>query len=90
MSSVVSLPVSRLLENQSSTVSGDNCHGWANTVHVVGTCKGLLCLLFCVDQTTGNKFSIQDSEIAKIDGDSNEEDEEEVEWPLLAEDLDED
>jgi F-box interacting protein len=51
MSSVVSLPVSRLLKNQSSTVSGDNCHGWANTVHVVGTCKGLLCLLFRVDQT---------------------------------------
>jgi hypothetical protein len=39
---------------------------------------------------TGNKFSIQDSEIAKIDGDSSEEDEEEVEGPLLAEDLDED
>jgi hypothetical protein len=39
---------------------------------------------------TRNKFSIQDSEIAKIGEDSTEEDEEEVEGPLLAEDLDED
>ncbi|MCI00298.1 F-box protein [Trifolium medium] len=48
MSSVASFPVRRLLKNPSSTVSGDNCHGWLNTVGVVGTCKGLLCLLFRV------------------------------------------
>jgi hypothetical protein len=54
-------------------------------------------LSFCIqfngcflNYRTRNKFSIQDSEIAKIDGDSTEEDEEEVEGPLLAEDLDED
>ncbi|GAU40139.1 hypothetical protein TSUD_163080 [Trifolium subterraneum] len=50
MSSIVSFPVHPLLENQSSTISGDTCHGWLNTVDVVGTYYGLLCLLFRVCQ----------------------------------------
>jgi len=46
ISSVESFPVSRLLENSSYIVSGDNCHGSEDTCQVVGSCNGLLCLLF--------------------------------------------
>jgi hypothetical protein len=49
MSNVVSLPVSRLLENPSITVAGDKCHSLPRGLgycQVVGSCNGLICLLF--------------------------------------------
>ncbi|XP_045793459.1 F-box/kelch-repeat protein At3g23880-like [Trifolium pratense] len=46
MSSIKSFPVSRLLETPPITVSGDSCHGSMNYCKVVGSCNGLLCLLF--------------------------------------------
>ena len=46
ISSVESFPVSRLLENSSITVFGDNFHDSNDTCQVVGSCDGLFCLIF--------------------------------------------
>ncbi|CAL5192174.1 unnamed protein product [Lathyrus oleraceus] len=46
MSRVKSFPVSRLLENPSITVSGDNFHSSIGSCKIIGSCHGLLCLLF--------------------------------------------
>jgi len=44
---VVSLPVHRLLENVSVSIAGDTCHNSKEeSWQVVGSCNGLLCLLF--------------------------------------------
>ena len=57
MSTVVSLPVSRLLENLSITVAGDTWHSltWGNC-QVVGSCNGLLCLLFSTTCSLQNDY----------------------------------
>jgi len=48
MSSVKTLPVRRLLENRSFNSSGDSCRGCTNSnqMQVIGSCNGLLCLLY--------------------------------------------
>ncbi|AES75691.1 putative F-box domain-containing protein [Medicago truncatula] len=46
ISSVESFPVSRLLENPSITVFGDNFHDLNDTCQVIGSCNGLFCLIF--------------------------------------------
>jgi len=52
MHTVQSLPVTRLLENPSITLSGDFSHdggGFIDNCKVVNSCNGLLCLIFCSD-----------------------------------------
>jgi F-box interacting protein len=48
MSNVKTLPVRRLLENRSFNPSGDSCRGCVNSnpMEVIGSCNGLLCLLY--------------------------------------------
>ncbi|RHN46326.1 putative F-box domain-containing protein [Medicago truncatula] len=48
MSNVKTLPVRRLLENRSFNSSGDSCRGCtdSNDMEVIGSCNGLLCLLY--------------------------------------------
>ncbi|XP_058761272.1 F-box/kelch-repeat protein At3g23880-like [Vicia villosa] len=46
LSGVKSFPVSRLLENPSINVSGDNFHSSIHSCQIIGSCHGLLCLLF--------------------------------------------
>ncbi|CAK8541815.1 unnamed protein product [Lathyrus sativus] len=46
MSRVKSFPVSRILENTSITVSGDNFRSSIGSCKIIGSCHGLLCLLF--------------------------------------------
>ncbi|PNX98015.1 F-box protein [Trifolium pratense] len=61
MRNVVSLPVCRLLENPSITVAGDKCHslpGGLGYCQVVGSCNGLLCLLYNTISSLQNDYRL--------------------------------
>ncbi|CAJ2670626.1 unnamed protein product [Trifolium pratense] len=72
MSSVKSFPVSRLLETPPITVSGDSCHGSMNYCKVVGSCNGLLCLLFQSRCKTNKDYKVVALRKAAVIGEGND------------------
>jgi len=59
MKTVQSLPVARLLQNPSITVSGDFCHrggGLNDNCKVVNSCNGLVCFIFCSKNMGYHKY----------------------------------